>query len=196
MGPVVCYHCGHPGHFTRGCTQLRQTASQEAPNNYPVEVNVPQTFSINNVSSYLLSCSIYNSPVSFLIDTGTGVSLLSKSVWDKIKPAKERFNPMVTHRLVGVDGVPIKVEGMVSAPITTGEVTLQHDFIVAEQITAEAILGLDFLETNKCILDLAGGEMQITDKTVPLIPQPSNKEVQCARITVTENWTIPPRSEN
>ena len=78
------------------------------------------------------------------IDMGAGVSLLSKSVWDKIKPAKERFNQMVTRRLVGVDGVPIKVEGMVSAPITIGEVTLQHDFIVAEQITAEAILGLDF----------------------------------------------------
>ena len=81
----------------------------------------------------------------------------------------------VTHRLVGVDGVPIKVEGIVSAPITIGKVTLQHDFKMAEQITAEAILRLDFLEANKCILDLAGGKIQITDKTVPLIPQPLNK---------------------
>ena len=48
---------------------------------------------------------------------------------------------MVTHRLVGVDGVPIKVEGIVSVPITIGKVILQHDFIVAEQITTEAILG-------------------------------------------------------
>ena len=102
---------------------------------------------------------------------------------------------MVTHRLVGVDCVPIKVEGFVSALITMGEVTLQHDSIVAEQITAEVILGLDFLEANKCILDLAGGKMQITGKTVSLIPQPSNKDVQCAKITVTENLTIPPRSE-
>ena len=46
---------------------------------------------------------------------------------------------MITHRLVGVDGVPIKVEDIVSAPITIREVTLQHDFIVAEQIVAEAI---------------------------------------------------------
>ena len=105
--------------------QPRQTAPQEAPkNNNPVELNAPPTFSINNVSSYLLSCNIYNSPVSFLIDTGAGVSLLSNSVWNKIKPAKERFNLMVTHRLVGVDGVPVKVEGIVSALITIGEVTL------------------------------------------------------------------------
>ena len=106
------------------------------------------TFSINNVSSYLLSRSIYNGPVSFLIDMEAGVSFLSKSVWDKIKPGKDRFNSMVTHRLVRADGVPIKVEGIVSAPITIGKVTLQHDFIVAEQITAEAILGLDFLSVS------------------------------------------------
>ena len=105
------------GTLLERCAQSRQTAPQEAPrNNYPVELNNPPKFSMNNVSSYLLSCSIYNSPMSFIIDKGAGVSLLSKSVWDKIKPAKERFNPMVTHRLVGADGVPIKVEGMYLHP--------------------------------------------------------------------------------
>ena len=72
--------------------------------------------------------SIYNSPVLFLIDTGWGAVTEQISVqWDKIKSVKERFNPMVIHRLVEVDCVPIKVEGFVSALITMGEVTLQHD---------------------------------------------------------------------
>ena len=62
-------------------------------------------------------------------------------------------------------------------------------------MTAKAILGLDFLEVNKCILDLAGGKMHITSKTGPLFLQPSNKKVQGAKGTVTENLTIPPRSE-
>jgi len=87
MESVVCYRCGQPGHFTRGCAQPRQTAPPgTAKTNYPVETNVPLTFLITNVLSYLLSCSIYNVPVSFLIDTGVGVSLLSTSIWDKIKP--------------------------------------------------------------------------------------------------------------
>ena len=37
--------------------------------------------------------------------------------------------------------------------------------------------------------------MQITNKTVPLFLQPSNKEMQCAKVTAMENLTIPPRSE-
>ena len=158
-------------------------------------MNVPPTFSINNVSSYLLSCSVYDVPVSFLIDTGAGVSLLSTSIWEKIKPTKEELNPIVTHRLVGVDGVPIKVDGTVSVPITIGSMTVQHDFIVAKQITAEAILGLDFLEAKKCILDLAGGKMQINDTSLSLIPQPSTKKVQCAKVTIKESLIIPSRSE-
>ena len=36
----------------------------------------------------------------------------------------------------------IKVDGTVSVPITIRGVALQHDYIVAKQITAEAILGL------------------------------------------------------
>ena len=83
-----------------------------------------------------------------LLTRGWGVVTEKVSVGQD-RTSKERFNPMVTHRLIGVHGVPVKVEGIVSAPITIGEVTLQHDFIVSEQITAEAILGLDFLEANK-----------------------------------------------
>ena len=117
MGPVVCWRCGQPGHFARGYAQPRPNISQETARTNPVELNVPPTFSINNVSSYLLSCSIYNSPVSFLIDTGAGVSLLSKLVWDRIKPTKGGLNPIVTRRLVGVDRVLIKIEGTISLPI-------------------------------------------------------------------------------
>ena len=51
------------------------------------------------------------------------------------------------------------------------------------------------MEAHKCILDLAGSKMQITNKTISLIPKPSNKKVQCAKVTVTENLTIPPGSE-
>ena len=133
------------GHLARGCAQPRQVPQERGTNtNYTHEQNVPQTFSINNVSSYSLLCDIYHTPVTFLIDTGAGVSLLNKEVWDKVKPSEVVLSPVTAHRLVGVDGIPIKVQDAVSLPVTIAGMQFQHHFIIAEQITAEAILGLDF----------------------------------------------------
>ena len=85
--------------------------------------------------------------MSFLIDdTGAGVSLLGKEVWGRLNRTEEMLRPVVSQRIVGVDGIPIKIEGSVSVPVqvTIGNATFNHDFIVANEITAEAILGWDF----------------------------------------------------
>lgn len=43
-------------------------------------------------------------------------------------------------------------------------VELQHKFIIADQITADAIFGIDFLEANMCILNLAKEELSVNQK--------------------------------
>ena len=136
-----------------------------------------------------------NTPVSFLVDTGAGVSLLNKEVWDKLRQAEDMLKPVVTQRIVGVDGIPIRIEGSVSVPVTIGKATFNHEFIVANGITAEAILGLDILEAKKCVLDLAGGKIQITDQTVTLTAKPTQSDTHCAKVSVLKKTTIPPGSE-
>ena len=46
------------------------------------ELNVPNmlTIHINNVSSYFVVGEVFETPVSFLVDTGVGVSLLQKDI--------------------------------------------------------------------------------------------------------------------
>ena len=106
------------GHLARGCAQPCQVPQERATNtNYAREQNVPQTFSINKVSNYSLLCDIYNTPVTVLI-TGVGVSLLNKEVWDRVKPSEVVLTPVTAQVLVGVDGIPIKVQGSVSLPVT------------------------------------------------------------------------------
>ena len=203
---VICYCCGQAGHFARGCAQARSRSDAPVPlgattvrnieQNAPhtsssPQHNVPQTFTINNVLSYLLSCNIYDMPVSFLVDTGAGVSLLNKEVWDKLRRPEDTLNPVVDERIMGVDGIPIRVEGSVSVPVTIGKSMFNQQ----RQITAVAILKLDFLEAKKCVLDLAGGKIQLTDQNVTLIAKPIQSGTQSAKVTVFKKTTIPPRSE-
>ena len=64
---------------------------------------------INNVSSYFVVGKVFETPVSFLVDTGAGVSLLRGDVQDRAMPGNMKMELKGTYRLVGVDGIPINV---------------------------------------------------------------------------------------
>ena len=197
---ITCYRCGMPGHYARGCAARRSYSQQERRNQdlkseQPLQYNNAQSFSINNVSSYLLPCCMNNVPVSFLVDTGAGVSLLQGAVWDKVKPHNYDLKTVTVHRLVGVDGIPISVRGSAVVQFSICGTKFQHEFVIADHITAEAILGIDFLEDNKCVLDLANEKMYIQDMLVPLKPLQSYSASKSVKVTVVETVTVPPCSE-
>ena len=96
-------------------------------------------------------------------------------------------NQTVTaHRLVGVDGIPISVRGSTLIQFLIGGMEFEHEFIIADHITAEAILGLDFLESNKCVLDLSKEKLSIQNEVVSLQPSPANVVVNHVNITVKD----------
>ena len=64
---------------------------------------------INNVSSYFVVGKVFETPVSFLVDTGAGVYLLQGDVWDRAVPGNTKMELKGTYKLVGVDGIFINV---------------------------------------------------------------------------------------
>ena len=94
-----------------------------------------------------------------------------------------------------VDGTPLVVHGQVAAPVRfeghTGDVTL----VVAEGLTVEAILGLDFLESNQCILDLRNRTLSLGNSAVlPLTPDKHSPAASLA-VATTGTVHIPPTCE-
>ena len=70
--------------------------------------NVPNVH-VNNISSYFVVGKVLETPVSFLVDTGAGVSLLRGDIWDRVMPENNGMDKEAAYHLVGVDGIPIKI---------------------------------------------------------------------------------------
>ena len=148
---VICRKCNQLGHYARGCALIRR--SQQGDSDLHSSEQHAQPTSINNITGYYFCACVLGVPVSFLVDTGAGVLLLNGNVWDKFKSAETQVEPTVYHNLVGVDGHPIKVRGSVTLPVVIAGKTFQQEFIIAECITAESILGVDFMQENNCVVD-------------------------------------------
>ena len=120
---------------------------------------------------------------------------LKSEVWEHVKSETNKLEPIMARPIVGVDSIPIKVQGSATIQLTIAGVKFQHMFIVADQIIADTILGLDFLEANKCVLNLAKGELHIDEKIVALSSHTSVGTVGCAKVTVMDTVTVPAGSK-
>ena len=154
------------------------------------------TITINSVSSYFLPVCVAGMEISCLVDTGAGVSLLSGDVLDKVGQRSIIVEPVIHQKLVGVDGIPLKVRGASTFPLTIAGLEFQHRLIIADNITADAMLGLDFLDSHNCVLDLGQRKLCVNNKTcIPLVPRLSPKDSLLGKVVLQDTTVIPPVSE-
>ena len=201
---IICYKCEQPGHYAGGCANIPPTTcgevslpmSQVCNSNCASPDNDMCTIAINNVSNYTVCARVFSNEVSFLVDTGAAVSLVSSEVWERIKPSTApRMNP-VGLRLVGVDGAPLQIQGSVTIELEISGKTFKQELIVVNALISEGILGLNFLEANDCVLDLARGELCSGGTRISLntkqLPENSTRHVE---VVIPETLAITTTSE-
>ena len=93
-------------------------------------------------------------------------------------------------KLVGVDGSCLQVQGLVTVEFTMSGIFSQ-ELIVANTLTSEGILGLNFLEANECVLDLHQGEMCSCGAKICLHAKGLQGQTTAqVNIVLPENFTI------
>ena len=73
-------------------------------------------------------------------------------------------------RLVTAAGEAIPVVGYVSVPVRLGQVNVVHPFVVVKSLIAGVILGIDFLQQHRLVLDFAYSPI----KVLPNCPESVN----------------------
>ena len=119
--------------------------------------------------SLYVQISVLNKQVEAVCDSGASVSCLGEKLFDQINENQQvKIQPSTT-RLSSANQMPIKIKGTVSVPIKIGPKTYEHIFYVLLEAASDCLLGLDFLQTNKCNALFSEGKLKIHRNTlVPL----------------------------
>ena len=56
--------------------------------------------------------------------------------------------------LVGMNGSPVDVKGVVSMDIVVGGQRLAVEFVVVSTLSVQSLLGIDFLKRHACVIDV------------------------------------------
>ena len=191
---VICHHCQRPGHIRPKCPDLAprlHTASETPGTGTYGNVQVPRVTSpanrVQSVGSTLhLPIQIGKRKYKALLDSGSEVTLL---------PAKaaEGFEMSPSYRVLrAANGTEISVLGSMTVDLKVGKLRLSTVFVVSDQID-EAILGMDWMNQHKCLLDCGSNTLKIQDQSFEL----SKKSLRdCThRVVSRVSVEIPARTE-
>ena len=172
----------------RACEGNPIQASSELLNNHIINVNTA-------MSSFFIQGQLFKYPISFLVDTGSPVSLLHSTIWNQTKSSDTVLNPWGGNKLVGVNGTSLHIHGSANVTISVLNKTFACAMVIVDDITVDAILGLDFLEANQCSLDVGERLLHFGSCKCPIPVTDKCDKHTVVNVVMAETRTIPPYSE-
>ena len=98
--------------------------------------------------------------VDIMLDSGSSVSLIQEGVATDF--LGEKTPSPVGLTLVSAAGEDIPVLGCITVPLGIGSLQVSHSLIIVQSLIAPVILGLDFLQKHRLVLDFASSPVKIS----------------------------------
>ena len=169
------------GHTPRGTVTANPTHHAEAPGvegrtprgkdaanpHLPTGDATPQVMVVSPLASYFLNGQLAGRPARILVDTGSALTLVRTQQWqrlDALTPPLVEGQP----RLVGVDSHPLSLQGTAYTTISLGGKDFPIEVTVVDDITADVILGMDFLAAEDCLVDVGRKILSIRSQQIDL----------------------------
>ena len=123
-----------------------------------------------------------------LVDTGSAVTLIHSRAWKKLQPRYECLEK--APRVITANGLPL-ILGQVLVDVS---VHASHCVLVAEDISHDYLLGVDFLSANNFTIEVGNNHLSSrdNDSSAPLYLKA--QPVVC-RVSLAETVIVPARHE-
>ena len=143
---------------------------------------------------YFVCAKVENVPLTFLVDTGSNVSILNRSVYEKLSAEARNLVQSTNKKLMTVTGETTPFIGRAVLNLEIGAQSLPINILFAD-IENEGILGLDFLRDHNCGLMLTQNCLKIRNDKIRCFASSMDAQPTCCRVFVSEYCIIPPETE-
>ena len=127
-----------------------------------------------------------------LVDTGSAVTLIHSRVWKKLQPRYECLEK--APRVIAANGLPLKILGQVLVDVRVASVHASHHVLVAEDISHDCLLGVDFLSANNFTIEVGNNRLSSRDNNSSAPLYLKAQPVVC-RVSLAETVIVPARHE-
>ena len=134
---------------------IKNGVTVRRPRNFPkVNAAIPK-----RMTPAYASGSIEKNIITFIIDTGAGLSLLSQVLLDRFGWSIDE--PTTTTVVVADGGEAVTLGIVRDVPVTFGNCTITIDMVVTQSTSYDVILGVDWLKKANALLDLNAATLRI-----------------------------------
>ena len=109
--------------------------------------------------------------VEMMLDSGSSLSLVQCDVLQSARNVVEITAARRPIHLVTASGDQLPILQHVRASVQLGELHVLHEFVVVKTLVAPVILGIDFLQGNKLMLDFTQNPVAVSSKLPKVTPQ-------------------------
>jgi predicted aspartyl protease len=137
-------------------------------------------------SGMFFKVEINDKVLEFLVDTGATITLVSRNSTMNIVDSGSL--KQLNSDVVIADGTSLNVYGVQVLPLSIQGRQFQCKMVVAD-LTVDNILGLDFLQSNNCTLNMSDCSLTMQNPDVR-IPCHYIGKIGCYRINLSENIAL------
>jgi hypothetical protein len=148
--------------------------------------------SVNAESAIFTDGEIGGEHVSMLVDTGSAVTLIHSRVWKKLQPKYGCLEK--GPRVIAANGLPLNVLGQLLVDIRVASIHTSHRVLVADDISHDCLLGVDFLGANNFTIEVGSSRISSRDNNIPAPLYLKRQPVVC-RVSLAETVVVPARHE-